>query len=48
MPGYGRKKNPMRKHGGKINRNNYVHGGGAIFITISKVKNKGKNKYKKK
>ena len=38
MPGYGMKKKPMMKNGGKVKRKNYGHGGGAMVITISKVK----------
>ena len=48
MRGYGMKKNPMMKHGGKVHRKKYGHGGGAMVITISKVKNKDKKNYKKK
>jgi len=47
MPGYGMKKKPMMKHGGKVKRKNYGHGG-AMIITISKSKNKDKKNYKKK
>ena len=42
MPGYGMKKKPMMKHGGKVKRKNYGHGGGAMVVTISKVKDKDK------
>ena len=48
MPGYGIKKKPMMKNGGKVKRKNYGHGGGAMVITISKVKDKNKKNYKKK
>ena len=48
MPGYGMKKKPMMKHGGKVQRKKYGHGGGAMVITISKVKDKNKKNYKKK
>ena len=47
MPGYGMKKKPMMKHGGKVQRKKYGHGGGAMVITISKTKNKDKKNYKK-
>ncbi len=36
------------KYGGKVQRKKYGHGGGAMVITISKVKNKDKKNYKKK
>ena len=46
MPGYGMKKKPMMKHGGKVQRKKYGHGG-TMIITISKDK-KDKKNYKKK
>jgi|TARA_X000001036_G_scaffold320315_1_gene298820 hypothetical protein len=46
MPGYGMKKKPMMKHGGKVKRKKYGHGG-TMIITISKDK-KDKKNYKKK
>ena len=33
MPGYGMKKKPMMKHGGKVHRKKYGHGGGAVSYT---------------
>ena len=32
----------------KVKRKNYGHGGGAMVVTISKVKDKDKKNYKKK
>ena len=35
MPGYGMKKKPMMKHGGKVHRKKYGHGGGAMAVSYT-------------
>ena len=39
MPGYGMKKKPMMKYGGKVKRKKYGHGG-SMTIVIKKNKKK--------
>ena len=41
MPGYGMKKKPMMKHGGKVHRNKKGHGG-VMVIKMTKDKKKTK------
>jgi len=42
MPGYGMKKKPMMKHGGKVHRNKKGHGG----MMVIKIQKDKKNKKK--
>ena len=43
MPGYGMKKKPMMKYGGKVSRNKKGHGG-VMVIKITKEKKNNKKK----